>query len=737
MHNTILSKEGYLINKSNLSNDELEEIRKELTVQPFVPYVFGNEKPESFTVYQENEDFINVPKFYGLSKKGEPTLIDESEGEKVNLEFKGTLRDYQQDIINNTIDSIQNKGGGLISVGCGKGKCLAYDTNIIMFDGSLKKVQNIIVGDKIMGDDSKPRTILSLARGKETMYKIVQNNGDNYIVNESHILSLKYSKDYKNNKKGDIIDINILDYLNLPKSVSLMGYKVPVEFKEEDILIDPYQYGYELNKRYIDKNYKINSSSILKEVLAGLFDSKGFKFKNGFKIESFNEYLIDDIIFISRSLGIFTTKELKENKYLIFIQGKKLNDIPFRILNYNILEDKEELTYKIKIIKENVNNYYGFEIDGNHRFLLGDFTVTHNTVMALNLACRFKVKTLVIVHKTFLLNQWKERAQQFTNAEIGIIQQNKIETEGKQIVIGMLQSIAKEKYTYDVFSDFGFVIFDEAHHAPSKYFSRALPQITAKKALALSATPKRSDKLEKVLFWFMGPILYKEPITLNNRVIVKIYKYNVTHEKFREARMKYGREVNRPRTLNRIVKIKKRNVFIVDLLQECLLESGRKILVLSDRINHLEKLKEIFDKRKIGTSAFYIGGMTQKKLKESEEATVILASFGMASEALDIPALNTLIMATPRREVEQSVGRIIRKIGEVQPIVIDIVDQIPCFSRQGNHRRKFYKKRGYQMRLIDVEDNEIIGEDDITDKKLLSPVNRSNNFDDDEVAFLD
>ena len=129
--------------------------------------------------------------------------------------------------------------------------------------------------------------------------------------------------------------------------------------------------------------------------------------------------------------------------------------------------------------------------------------------------------------------------------------------------------------------------------------------------------------------------------------------------------------------------------------------------------------------------------MKQKKLKESEEATVILASFGMASEALDIPALNTLIMATPRREVEQSVGRIIRKIGEVQPIVIDIVDQLPCFNRQGNHRRKFYKKRGYQMRLIDVEDNEIIAEEDITDKKLLSPINRSNNFDDDEVAFLD
>ena len=93
MYNTILSKEGYLIKKNNISKDELKEIRKELTVQPYMPFIYGNDIPESFTVYQENEDFINVPKFYGLSKKGKPDLIDETEGKKVNLEFKGELRD--------------------------------------------------------------------------------------------------------------------------------------------------------------------------------------------------------------------------------------------------------------------------------------------------------------------------------------------------------------------------------------------------------------------------------------------------------------------------------------------------------------------------------------------------------------------------------------------------------------------------------------------------------------------
>jgi superfamily II DNA or RNA helicase len=86
------------------------------------------------------------------------------------------------------------------------------------------------------------------------------------------------------------------------------------------------------------------------------------------------------------------------------------------------------------------------------------------TTLSLYIASIFKVKTLVIVHKSFLLNQWKKRAEQFTDASVGIIQQNKIDIEGKQIVIGMLQSIAKDKYDSEIFKDFGFTIIDETHH---------------------------------------------------------------------------------------------------------------------------------------------------------------------------------------------------------------------------------------------------------------------------------
>ena len=121
----------------------------------------------------------------------------------------------------------------------------------------------------------------------------------------------------------------------------------------------------------------------------------------------------------------------------------------------------------------------------------------------------------------------------------------------------------------------------------------------------------------------------------------------------------------------------------------------------------------------------------QKQLEEASKAQILLGSYGMASEGLDIPTLNTLIMTTPRREVEQSVGRIIRKKGKIQPLIIDIVDMLPSLSRQGNHRRKLYKKLKYNIKLYDVENNNIMTETDLTNNKDIKIENGIVDFIDD------
>ena len=219
--------------------------------------------------------------------------------------------------------------------------------------------------------------------------------------------------------------------------------------------------------------------------------------------------------------------------------------------------------------------------------------------------------------------------------------------------------------------------------------------------------------------------------------MVNIYNYDLTHKKFAEARLPYGGQVNRPRTLNRIVKLIKRNKFIITVLMELLKEKGRKILILSDRIEHLKSLKVLIDKYEQYTCDFYIGGKKQKDLEEASKAQILLGSYGMASEGLDIPSLNTLIMATPRSEVEQSIGRIIRKShNNIQPVIIDIVDMLPSFVRQGLYRRRLYKKLKYQIKIIDVENNKIISENNLSDKKFCD-LNKINTIDNADVDFID
>ena len=340
------------------------------------------------------------------------------------------------------------------------------------------------------------------------------------------------------------------------------------------------------------------------------------------------------------------------------------------------------------------------------------------TVLGLYLACHFKVKTLVISHKSFLLDQWKERIEEFTNASVGIIRQNKVDIENKDIVIGMLQSIAKEKYDYDFFQDFGLVIYDEAHHAPSKYFSRALPIINCKKTIALTATPKRKDKLEKVLYWFFGPIIYEGATKKPDKLQVELYKFRADHPKFAESINYRTKQVDFARTINRLLKVPKRTTFICNLLIENADIKERKILILSDRIKLLDEIKNKIDKLEKYDTDYYIGGMSQIKLKIAEDKQILFATYSMASEALDIPELNTLFMITPRKEVQQSVGRILRKKDHiVNPKIIDIVDQIAVYSRQGLHREKLYKSMNADIYENDVFETELIARKQIHESK--------------------
>ena len=137
---------------------------------------------------------------------------------------------------------------------------------------------------------------------------------------------------------------------------------------------------------------------------------------------------------------------------------------------------------------------------------------------------------------------------------------------------------------------------------------------------------------------------------------------------------------------------------------------NRQFLILSDRKQQLEDFNKLFKEEGIESVGYYVGGMKKKDLKESESCKILLGTYPMANEGLDIPSLNGLVLATPKSDIIQTVGRICRvKHENIQPLIIDAVDNFSIFERQGKKRLDLYKKNKYEVEDIkyDLDKNEI------------------------------
>lgn len=327
------------------------------------------------------------------------------------------------------------------------------------------------------------------------------------------------------------------------------------------------------------------------------------------------------------------------------------------------------------------------------------------TIIALYLISQLKKKALIIVHKEFLINQWKERIEQFLpDARVGIIQGSKVDIKNKDIVLGMLQSISMKEYEDDVFSSFGFTIIDECHHIAAEVFSRALPKINSFFSLGLSATPKRKDGLSKVFHWYLGPMVHQVKKRDGMKVNVNVLRYNNEDPRYaRQELTAYGK-VCMPRMINNITGYKRRTELIIELVKR-LRQLNKKILILSDRRQHLTDIYTCIEERNISTVGYYVGGMKQSALKSSESQNVILGTYTMSSEGMDIPDLDSIIFASPKSDIVQSIGRVLRKQHDSNPICWDIVDNIMPFSKQYTKRRAYYRRLKYPIHIFEVEDN--------------------------------
>ena len=470
----------------------------------------------------------------------------------------------------------------IITGQAGTGKCLGRGTKILMADGSIKSVETIVVGDLVMGPDSKPRKVLSKCVGRDEMFKIIPSKGRSFVCNTPHVLTLKGIVPYityrseRNDKnkrhvvvsteKGcrkrksfwtkeeaqnyletlteDIFDIPLDEYMKRIKDHQRKCYlfHVGIDFKEIDVPMDPYMIGFWLGdgtssspeittidfetidyfhktlksygaKMTIDKTgysysisglgenfgkrrgnafrntlydldlidnkhipdiYKINSRKVRLELLAGLIDSDGFVHGEGNCIEIIqkNEKLSDDIEYLCFSLGFMVTRiectkgcmykgEMRNGKYQrMSIFGAGTEEIPTKILRKEMKErlmDKRATCLSFKVESVGKGMYYGFELDGDGRFLLGDFLVTHNTSVLSQIVHNLELRNISYAVTSFT-GKAVARIREVTSSQ-------KPSTIHRLVHNARFDPTKKKKSQFEKdipLADYDHVIFDEA-----------------------------------------------------------------------------------------------------------------------------------------------------------------------------------------------------------------------------------------------------------------------------------
>jgi superfamily II DNA or RNA helicase len=481
--------------------------------------------------------------------------------------------------------------------------------------------------------------------------------------------------------------------------------------------------GYIVNKKNISKDQVEtikNDLTVTPKVMPGF----------GTTAESFEVFKEDDdSLYLPRYYG--TKKFSKPDKDELYT-GRKI-DIKFN----GSLRD-----YQLPIAKLIQDRFHSKETKGGGGLLCLPCG-RGKTIIAIKTIVDTGVKTIVVVHKEFLMRQWKRQIERFTNARVGIIQRDVVDIKDKDVVLAMLKSVSIKEYNKKIFEEFGLVIVDECHHIAAKIYSRSLPKIACRYTLGLSATPTRIDGLSKIFYWYMGDIIYKEELRQNESVNAKFYKFTSTHHLFKQI-YNFRREVNRERMVTNLTTIPERNKLILELINERRKRGNYcKMLILGRRKEHLKFLKsemdkciindkrmlkrlytmkkhieldidtpeydqelmniiydkiDIYEKASSQETAFYLGGMKEKDLTISEKKDIIFGTYDMAEEGLDIESLNTIVLVTPKRNVVQSVGRILRMLEyEVNPEIIDISDQLQVFVSQAMARESYYKKSKYNV----------------------------------------
>jgi len=756
---------------------------------------------DPYMLYRKTGDVIHLPRAVC------PVGVNDnrSAGQDVKFDCKFTPRTADQtQWVHNSSGFLLAGLSGISQAYTGFGKCLAKGTQVLMHDGRRVNVENVEVGDYLMGPDGERRTVLSTTTGVGPMYRVSPTMGEDFVCNDVHVLSLKKTNVGDNptlQRCSDMVNVPLDEYLGWPswKKHIYKLWRTGVEWEPRNLapMIDPYFMGvllgdgstkgsiavttaddeivaevhrqaalwglkvrkedqedsksstYYLSQleghavggnrlrtavqslglgaaacgdKFIPYRYLTGSREERLQLLAGLIDTDGTHIRTCFDFTVKSRRLADDVAFLARSLGMAATRQTRtggkvapNTTYHRVVISGSTHQVPTRLVHKKApvrVQKKDVLRTGFKVEALGAGDYYGFALDGDHLFLLGDFTVTHNTACSMPVIAAVAKKTLIVCTKEDLMlddKQWLGSLKTFlnlTDKDIGVVRQDRCDVAGKKVVIGLVHSLSIEgRYPPGTFDDFGLIVWDEVHRVAADTFSNTAFLFRAKLRWGLSATVERSDGKEIILHANIGPTRVKsQPLVIKPKVLHFTSNWHcprVLRVDPNTGEQKVVRLPHSPGRVTHIIQSLAKDISRNDLICKATMmayQKKRSIVVFTELLDHIETLRMALKNMGVpwGDMGVYVGGMKAKARDEATVKPITLTTYRMTSEGTNCPWWSCAVFATPRGDVVQIAGRVLREYPDKpQPILIDITDlDSPVFAGYSKSRRNWYRSVG-------------------------------------------
>jgi len=470
----------------------------------------------------------------------------------------------------------------------------------------------------------------------------------------------------------------IADYARMTEATTLM----PWEIKQEKLILPKSVQMLLHNAIYIDKSALSKTFLNLLKRMASFYNPEFFM-RQRQRLSTFN------------TPRIVSTYDLNE-RYIILPRGLYGKLLRF-FKKHRIPVSIEDKRLKQKMPPQNFNLQLRYEqsnalddiLKSNYSLLIAPPGFGKTAVAAAVISKR-SVKTLILVHKTILLEQWANRLSEYFQIDIksiGILGKGKKKLNGN-LDVATLQSL---KNRAELIEDYSQIIIDEAHHMPAVSFEIPLKRFKGKYVLGLSATPKRKDGMEAIMYLQCGDIVHES--IRKNTVKHTLKTITTQYDTFMDHFSMMLGEITEDEIRNR------------QIIDEIMKHPERKILVLSERVEHLNILWHMLEVEDIDAVLLYGGLKTKEKrtqFEKTEDASIILSTSSYIGEGIDIGHLDTIIFTMPisyPERIIQYLGRIGRQ-GQ-QCLAIDFIDSsVPMLKSSFNKRMRGYKKMGYVLALV-------------------------------------